>query len=108
MAESKQLEKIAEIMELELSKFGLSPGDEIWTIRNMCYECPNQDDHCQIDCQKKNKKYLEKTKILKTSISIGDGILPTHTFIDTDMNEFSMKDINVSVFTDREEAIDKL
>ena len=108
MPDETRLERLAETMNKELGKIGLAPGNEIWVIRNGCYECPDKDDHCQIDCEKKSKKYLEHTKIIRAGIVIGDGMLPTYKFTDEEMNEFSLSAINVTVFTNREEALEKL
>lgn len=102
------LNNVAAYMTKECSKSGLSPGDEIWVIRDACHDCSEYDDHCQIGCTKKGKKYLEKTHVVKVTFTIGSGTLPSCTFRDEEGESFAPKDVHVSVFTNKEEALEAL
>lgn len=93
-------------VEKVLKSHGLSPCREIWVIHQTCEGCPKTDDQC-MNCLVK-KKWLEKTHILRTNVTLTDGALPVVTLVDTELNEFSEADLNKTVFTKREEAINKI
>lgn len=104
----EKLEKVAEQLNAALKEKGLAPGSVIWRAYDACHECEDEADHCGIDCEKKGKMHLENTTVLRAHITVGDGIMPFCTFTDGELNKFFMKDIGVTVFTDREEAAAKL
>lgn len=56
-----------------LNDLGIKPGDSIWMIRSACFDCPEGEDHCSIDCEIKDKKYLEKTTVSDVEVKIGSG-----------------------------------
>lgn len=108
MINIKPLENAAENLNAALTKLNLAPGDTIWVIRNICDECPEKNNQCRTNCKEKDKNYLEKTSILRAGITIGDGMLPVYKFTDAENESFSITDIGVTVFRNKEEAVKKL
>ena len=91
-----------------LDDLGLAPGNEIWTIKDACHDCPEQEDHCQSDCKIKEKRYLEKTRVFKTQIEIREDDTFELIIIDEDDNKYDTDDIDVSLFVERNDALEKL
>lgn len=94
-------------IENAIKKYGLGVGAKVWIIRNICKTCPKSDDQC-FDCLRKTKKYLEKSEILRVNITLRGDEIPAISFVDTELSEFSITDLNKTVFIDKEEAIEKL
>lgn len=100
-------DRIRDTAGMMLDNIGVAPGNEAWAIRDVCHECPERDDHCGIGCDRKGKRYLEKTMVDRVIIEIREDDIRIG-FADTDGNEYTMDDLNATVFMDRDEALEVL
>lgn len=112
--QTEAFKEVAKNLKEILRTYRIRPGDTIWAIRSACYNCPNYDDHCGIDCKKKEKRYLEKTAVKKVTMVVeqennglefGDVSIK---FTDIDDNEYSILNMCNDVFANREEALEAL
>lgn len=91
-----------------LYETGLAPDNELWAIRDTCYQCPEFDDHCGIDCNKKGQRYLEKTIIDVVKVVIREHAECHLEITDVDGNQYTERDLGLWIFTKREEAVEQL
>lgn len=115
MIETEKICKdIGEILRKELAKHNLKIGGPIWVLRNGCYECPFEDDHCQIDCKRKNVKYIEQTKIKSVNVRLSGteekGKKTLGIYVDESDSEsvYNLADYGNTFFTDRNGAVEKM
>lgn len=70
-------------------------------------------DGCGKTCEKRTKRYLEKTKVLKTRAVVEQHQSEcnnsfTLEFTDVDGNQYTLDDLDKTVFTNREDALNAL
>lgn len=70
-------------------------------------------DGCGKTCEKRTKRYLEKTKVLKTRTVVEQhqsecNNSVTLEFTDVDGNQYTLDDLDKTVFTNREDALNAL
>ena len=110
---TEQMEIVQKTVVEILHENDLGLGSCIWRIHTACVNCPEQDDHCGIDCKRKGYYYLQKVKIAKIEFALElDGesqqSKPRLTFTDDDDLTFDISDIDRTIFTVREDALTKL
>lgn len=113
MSKTEQMEKCTKTVVEILHENGLGLGSHVWRIHTACVNCPEQDDHCGIDCKRKGYHYLQKVKITKIEFTLElDGesqqSKPRLTFTDDDDLTFNLSDIDKTIFTVQKDALTKL
>lgn len=108
--EQAKLELETDRVKKVLDDMGISPGSEVFMLRDACYRCPDRDDHCGIDCTTKDKKYVEKTMVDEACVILGasESGPGCRLKIAIDGVEYDEDSIGNLVFTDRKEALESL
>lgn len=111
--ESKEFKSKVKNIKNGINSLGIEPYDDIWVIRWACHKCKKMQDGCGKTCEKRTKRYLEKTKVLKTRAVVEQHQSEcnnsfTLEFTDVDGNQYTLDDLNKNVFTSRDSALDAL
>lgn len=111
--ESKEFKSKVKNVKNGINCLGIEPYDDIWVIRWACHKCKKMQDGCGKTCEKRTKRYLEKTKVLKTRAVVEQHQSEcnnsfTLEFTDVDGNQYTLDDLDKTVFTNREDALNAL